>query len=137
MRQRLLAVMLIAGALAGCPSVRYDPLRASRPYPRDLHTTHTVDIQVFRDSTSIELVNATPRSYENFELWINQRYRRRIDSLPAGATIKVSLWRFFDERGETLNAGGLLATDLPTPVYLVEIQEAEDQPLVGLIAIGD
>ena len=137
MGQRMVLGGLLLGLLAGCESVRYDPLLASRGYPRDLHRTETVDIQVFRDGSTIELVNATPKGYRDFDLWINQRYVRRIAVLPAGKTIEVSLWGFFDERGETLNAGGFLTTDLPTPVYLVEIQEVEGKPLVGLIAIGD
>ena len=130
----LVGVSLLTGA---CEGVRYDPAQASRPYPRDLHTTRTIDVQVFREGASIEMVNATPNTYRDFDLWINQRFVRRIDELPAGGTVRLSLWGFFDERGETLNAGGLLTTDIPTPVHLVEIQEREGEELIGLVAIGE
>ena len=121
--------------LAGCHDIRFDPARATQSYPHQLHQANSVNIQVFREDTSIELVNATTRSYTDFRLWINQRYTNRIDSLAAGATVRLSLWDFYDERGESLNAGGLFRSDEPTPVRLVEIQTGDEEPLVGLITI--
>ena len=131
----LAAGLLVAGALAGCHDVRFDPSRATPSYPHHLHQANSVNIQVFREDTSIELVNATTRAFTDFDLWINQRYTNRVASLPAGATLRLSLWDFYDERGESLNAGGLFRSDEPTPVRLVEIQTGDEQPLVGLITI--
>ena len=119
----------------GCHDIRFDPARATPSYPHHLHQANSVNIQVFREDTSIELVNATTHAYTDFDLWINQRYTSRIESLPAGATVRLSLWDFYDERGESLNAGGFFRSDEPTPVRLVEIQTGDDQPLVGLITI--
>ncbi len=133
--RRLTAGLLVAGMSAGCQDIRFDPARATQSYPHHLHQANSVNIQVFREDTSIELVNATTRAYTDFDLWINQRYTSRIESLPAGATVRLSLWDFYDERGESLNAGGLFRSDEPTPVRLVEIQTGDEQPLVGLITI--
>ncbi len=130
-----MAGLLLGGMFVGCHDIRFDPARATRSYPHHLHQANSVNIQVFREDTSIELVNATTRSYTDFNLWINQRYTNRIESLPAGATVRLSLWDFYDERGESLNAGGLFRSDEPTPVRLVEIQTGDEQPLVGLITI--
>ena len=130
-----MAGLLLGGMLAGCQDIRFDQARATPSYPHHLHQANSVNIQVFREDTSIELVNATTRAYTEFDLWINQRYTSRIESLPAGATVRVSLWDFYDERGESLNAGGLFRSDEPTPVRLVEIQTGDEQPLVGLITI--
>ena len=113
----------------------YDPDLATRPYPRDLHTTETVDIQVFRDDQAIELVNATARSYRDCDLWINQRYMRHVDALLAGQTVRLSLWDFYDERGDRFNAGGFFRTVEAERVRLVEIQPRENLPMVGLITI--
>ncbi|MEE9130244.1 MAG: hypothetical protein V3T84_09515 [Phycisphaerales bacterium] len=132
---RLAAWVLLGGLVMGCQDVRYDPARATQSYPHHLHQANSVNIQVFREDTSIELVNSTTRSYAEFDLWINQRYTSRIESLPAGATLRLSLWDFYDERGESLNAGGLFRSDDPTPVRLVEIQTADEEPLIGLITI--
>ena len=133
----LLGMALVAFlAMAGCGSTyRYDPERATRSYPYELHTTQTVDIQVFRDETDIELVNSTGTSYADFDLWINQRYVARVDSLPAGSTRRFSLWDFYDELGESLNAGGFFRTREPDKVRLVEIQLDDSSPMIGLITI--
>ncbi len=130
-----MAGLLLGGLFVGCQDIRFDPARATPSYPHHLHQANSVNIQVFREDTSIELVNATTHAYTDFSLWINQRYTSRIKSLPAGATVRVSLWDFYDERGESLNAGGLFRSDEPTPVRLVEIQTGDEQPLVGLITI--
>ena len=119
----------------GCAAKRYDPALASRPYPYDLHTTETIDIQVFREDTDLVITNTTVQTFRDFDLWINQRWVRHVDALPPGATIRLSLWEFYDERGETPNAGGFFRSKPPTPVRLVEIQPEPDQPTIGLIAI--
>jgi hypothetical protein len=111
------------------------PELATQPYPRDLHTTNVVDMQVFRRGTDIEIVNSTANSYSDFNLWVNQRYVLPMKSLPAGATRRVSLWDFFDEYGERFFAGGLFRAYPATPVRMVEIQSAEGQPMVGLVTI--
>jgi len=138
LRQRIglaaLASTLILFA-SGCEGVRYDPARATRLYPDELHHTNSVNIQVFRHETSIEIINATTRSFSDFDLWINQRYVHRLESLPVGQTVHVSLWEFYDVRGESFNAGGFWRSDEPTSVRLVEIQSSETEPLVGLVTI--
>ena len=134
---KCLGVVVIAIVLCatGCEGVRYDPNRATRQYPDVLHHANSVNIQVFRHDTSIEIINATTQSFSNFDLWINQRYVHRLDSLPVGQTVHVSLWEFYDVRGESFNAGGFLRADEPTAVRLVEIQSSDTEPLVGLVSI--
>lgn len=113
------------------------PELATRPYPTEQHTTNTVDIQCFRRGTNLEIVNATARSYDNFDLWINQRFVHTIAALPAGATVRVSLWDFVDAYGQRFYAGGFFRSYPAEPVRLAEIQIAADQPMVGLIAVRD
>ncbi len=131
-----MAISLLS-TVPGCEQQRFVPESATRPYPRELHTTNVVDIQVFRDGSDIELINSTSMSYQDFDLWVNQRYLKRVESLPAGKRLTISLWDFFDVRGERMNAGGLFRTTEPTPVRMVEIQQATDDALVGLIAIPE
>ncbi len=111
------------------------PELATRPYPYAQHNTSVVDVQCFRRGTELEIVNATPESYEHFSLWINQRYVHEVPSLSAGATIRVSLWNFVDQYGRRFYAGGFFRSYPAEPVRLAEIQTAEDQPLIGLVAI--
>ncbi len=122
---------------AACERIRYDPARATRPYPHQLHRAEAVDIQVFRDGQTIEIINSTARSYSDFDLWINQRYVDHIARLAPGQTIRLSLWDFYDERGEAINAGGFWRTEPPAPVRLVEIQPGPEQPMIGLIMIRE
>lgn len=131
--------MLVAGAAAaltvGCARTTNNPDWATRSYPTSLHRPVTVDMQVFRRDTEIEIVNSTARSYQDFDLWVNQRYVRHVDSLPAGKSIRLSLWEFHDDLGDVFNAGGFFRTYDPTPVRLVEIQPKPDQLLIGLVTI--
>ena len=141
MRARLAIVVGIGSALAvvvtGCGRPLYVPSQASPPYPVQLHQAASADIQVFRDGQSIDVVNSTARSYPAAMVWINQRYVRSVDALPAGQTVRLPLWEFFDERGERFNAGGFWRTEEATPVRLVELQISEDQPMVGLVLVQD
>jgi len=128
----LVSGVLIAG---GCSRTVFQPERATRAYPAHLHNTRTLDIQVFREDTNIRLVNTSPISFRDFDLWLNQRYVRRVESLPAGETVILSLWDFYDDRGEVFNAGGFFASFDPTPLRLTQIQLDEETPLIGLVTI--
>lgn len=94
-------------------------------------------MQVFRSGPDIEIVNATAQSYRDFDLWVNQRFVHHIDALPAGESLTLSLWDFFDERGERFNAGGFFRTMEPTPVRLVQIEQSPESALIGLVAIPE
>ena len=128
-----MSLMLLA--VSGCGRSMYVPSQATRSYSHDLHTIETADIQVFRDEEIIELVNATVHTYRNFDIWINQRYVLQVDQMLAGETIRLSLWNFFDERGDRFNAGGFWATREPERVRLVELQAARNLPMMGLLTI--
>ena len=129
-----IATFLFPGA-AGCMRQTHDPARATRAYPAHLHRAESVDIQVFREGQMLELVNATARSYNDFDLWVNQRFVRHVKALPAGRTVRLSLTSFYDELGEPFRAGGFFRTAEPMPVRLVEIQTGAEEPMIGLITI--
>lgn len=134
-RTVFIPMLLLAAALVSCEHQRYFPELACPPFPEHLHEANAVDIQVFREGTSIELVNATPRRYRDFKLWVNQRYMKRVDQLAPGETLRLSLWEFYDERGELMNAGGFFRTHEPDPVRMVQIQIDDETPLIGLVAV--
>lgn len=106
-----------------------------RPYPYDAAILRTLDVQVFRDGSKIELVNHTTLPLADFDLWLNERFLRRIDSLPPGESVKVSLYEFLDEYQEPFRGGGLWSTKLPDPIIKAEVQSGEG--LVGLIVIPE
>ena len=120
---------------AGCAHTMYDPVRASPAYPQDLHRPTSVGIQVFREGPELEIVNSTANTYRDVAIWINQRFMRPLETRPAGATVRLSLWDFWDVRGDRFAAGGFWRVVEPTPVRLVELQVGEDEPLIGLVTI--
>jgi hypothetical protein len=134
---KVLAVLAaVASAAAGaCQRYPYDPTKATRPYPAQLGQGSLVDIQVIPDigNGNIKLVNATGTTYRDFDLWINQRYVRRVDELGSGRTLELEVESFWDERGEGPFPGGWFRYYQPTPIVLVQIQVAPDKPLVGLV----
>jgi len=133
---RAALLVLAAALLVGCQqSVRVTEGTAPRRYPYDAEILGTIDMQVFRDATEIEIANHTATTWENFDLWLNERYVRHIERLPAGETMRLSLYEFVDEYGEGLEAGGFLSTGRPDPIVKVEIQTADG--LIGLIAIPE
>jgi len=134
---RLALVAIAAGAsAAGCQRYPYDPTKATRAYPSELAQVALVDVQVIPqiDEGTLTLVNATSTSYRDFDLWLNRRYVRRVESLPAGQTITLPVESFWDERGEGPFPGGWFRYYAPTPIVLVQIQTAPDAPFIGLIA---
>lgn len=112
-----------------------DPARATRPYPRELAQESVARVQVIPSGTSIEVVNATARSYRDFDLWLNQRYMVHIDALGAGQTLIIPLVDFWDWRGEGPFEGGIFRYFAPTPIALVQAQMTKETPLIGFIAV--
>ena len=131
----MLVLACASSLLVGCARQLYQPERATRPYPFELHTTQTVDMQVFRDHEHLEIVNTTATTYTDVDVWINQRYVKRVEAIPAGRSVTLSLWDFADQWGGVFNAGGIWRTLEPTPVRLVELQTRPDEPTIGLMAI--
>jgi hypothetical protein len=129
------AALGAAAFLLGCETTRYEPTKATRSYPANLPQERVAEVQVFNDGDAMLIVNATVESWSNFDLWLNQRYMKRIDALAAGQTLRIPLGEFWDVRGEGPFPGGLLRYYPPTPIRLVQIQTAADAPLVGFLAI--
>ena len=132
MLRMLLPVVLLCGA---CHSPDFDPAQAHAAYPYDLHTTDTIPVEVFRDGTTISIVNATAQAWESPTIWINQRFSAAAGPIAAGQTLQLDLNGFRDNIGESFPAGGLFTTRRTMPVRLVELQPAPESHLVGFIAI--
>ena len=132
----ILAAAACAAALgAGCRNYPYDPTKATRPYPVASKQERVADIQVIPDPGNgiITLVNPTAVSYRDFDLWVNRRYVRRVESLAAGESVTLQIDSFWDERGEGPFQGGWFRYYQPTPIVLVQAQVDAKSPLVGFI----
>jgi hypothetical protein len=82
-------------------------------------------------------VNATAQSFENIDVWINQRYMLHVESFSAGSTLVFPSTVFFDMWGETPIPGGFFRTKKPTPLLLVELEIDDTSPLLGLVTIPE
>src|SRR5438477_8499140 len=82
-------------------------------YPADALRAATLNIQVFRRQTEIELTNTTAQVFGPSTLWINGRFSRPIDGLSLGQSLRLPLRDFKDQYGESFRAGGFFATELP------------------------
>ena len=131
----IVLLTVIASSMTACFPSRYFPERATRPYPFELQVERQANVQVRRDSDAIVMVNATAEAFRDFDLWLNQRYMHRIESLEPGETVRVSLDAFVDVWGGGPNPGGAFRWYEPTPIVLAEAQLSEDAPLVAFIAL--
>jgi hypothetical protein len=130
-----LVVALAAISGGGCHQANYRPDLATRAYPWTLHRTQDVPIQCFREGSTVQILNSTPRGYDSVAIWINQRFLLEGVDLPAGESTMIDLWQFRDHLGEQFRAGGIWRTEPPMPVRLIEIQADPESPTVGLITI--
>jgi hypothetical protein len=139
MRRAFLTQLLLsaasAGTLLGCEARRYDPAKATRAYPFGTPQERIADVQVFNDGDAMLIVNPTVESWSEFDLWLNQRYMKRVARLEAGGTLRIPLEEFWDVRGEGPFPGGLLRYYPPTPIRLVQVDRRDGSPLVGFVSI--
>jgi hypothetical protein len=133
MKLHLIAVVL-GLALVGCAGQR--DIEQGTVYPTGLKRGTTLDIQVIRRSTKIELTNTTSRPFAKSTLWLNGRYSKEIDGLAVGQKLTFWLREFKDEYGESFRGGGFFATRRPEMLALAEIQTGDE--MLGLVVVrGD
>lgn len=94
-----------------------------------------IEMQVFRDGGELIIVNASPQSFKDFDLWVNRRYMLHIDQIDVGETRTFWFGDFFDRWGESPIAGGFFRTEAPTPIVLVQLQIGENTPLLGATSV--
>ena len=128
-------LFLACAVVGGCGGRVYDPAMATRSYPQALSQGDTIQAEAYRDGERLVIVNATPRAYADFDVWINQRYMHHVDEIAAGETLHLDITGFFDAWGETPVPGGFFRTEAPTPIVLVQFQLDRTQPLLGLVTV--
>ncbi|MBL9119437.1 MAG: hypothetical protein JNL80_05950 [Phycisphaerae bacterium] len=127
-----LAALAAMGLSSGCQTVRSDPTKATRQYPFWLKQAETLPAQVLPEGESMIIVNTTTRTFENVDIWLNERYLQHVDRIGAGENKTLAMADFWDIRGEGPNPGGLFRYYQPTPIRLVQIQTDATSPLLGL-----
>lgn len=136
MKQTTALIVLLA-FLSACRS--HGPVDYARPYPGRLPQQGNVNIQVVRQTTTVELTNTTARAFGPSTLWLNARYSRPIPELRVGQSLTLSMKEFRDEHGDAFRHGGFFATETPDRLVLAQIETtgAEGEPeLIGLVVVN-
>ncbi len=128
---------------AGCQSGP-DVVSYARTYP-PLAQQGSLDIQVVRRVTKIELTNTTARAFGNSTLWLNGRFSLPIDGFGVGETLTLNLRDFRDEFSDAFRAGGFFASETPDRLVLAQIETPRvgegpegAKELLGLVVVkGD
>ncbi|MEL7473728.1 MAG: hypothetical protein AAGK04_10465 [Planctomycetota bacterium] len=135
----VLLVCVLAVVAVGCQG-RKAAVTYARPYPQ-LEPIETLDVQVIKTETHVELTNTTGRDFGFSNLWINQRFNRPITGFEIGQTLKLPLKEFVDQHSDRFPAGGFFATGPADNVVLAEIETldeaGESSELYGLIVVTD
>lgn len=107
-------------------------------YPEDAPMAEVLDVQLFRDVTTLRFTNTTTRDLPAGTMWLNKRYSAPMPAVASGETIELDLRQFVDEFGDTYKAGGFYAQREPAPVVLaqIEVPTPEGEPaLYGLVVV--
>ncbi len=129
----------LTGLLSGCQLFNEQLTAEPGPvYPEDARMAQVLDVQVFRDVTTLRFTNTTINDLPASTMWLNKRYSAPIPAVASGETIEIDLRQFVDEFGDTYKAGGFFAQREPAPVVLaqIEIPNPEGDPeLYGFVVV--
>ena len=106
----------------------------SLKYPGDKQQfAGDLSMTVVQDRKSIKITNRTVTSFNDVQVWINQRYVTRVTDIPVGKTTSVALKTFINQYGEKYPTPGLFRPDRSFPALLVEIYESDQNKRYRLI----
>ncbi len=118
-----LAMCVITGCMG--TARKADPDLAAElsilPYPKASPVGEDLDIVAIMHWQSLELVNRTPNSRADVQLWLNQQYVARVAQLPVGQSVSVSLDKFVNQHGEEYPSGDILTPDRRVQIILAEL----------------
>jgi len=107
----------------------------ARTFPPALKQSETLNIQVFRRETRIELTNTSARTFSDFTLWLNRRFSRPIKSFAVGQTLDLPLSEFRDEYSEKFRGGGFFAAEAPERLVQAQIETKDAEGKVVLLGL--
>jgi hypothetical protein len=134
----ILLASIAAALLAGCAAER--PIVERPPYPSGAPQGPTLDVQVVRHATTLELTNTTARTFGPSTIWLNRWHAAQIPGLKPGENLRIPLGTFLDRYGEPFHGGGFWATQRPDRLGVAEIQTAGadgHDVMLGLIVVGE
>ena len=141
MMLKVCAMLLIPLLLLGCSAWNVAALEpqevrrlAKLPYPAHVPLGEDLDILVLVDGRKMQLVNRTPRSYRQVQLWLNQQYVGQVGGIAIGTKNYVNLQHFVNRYQELYPAGSFLHPERAFPVVQAEILDPAGPTRHRLIA---
>lgn len=132
MKLTLTALVLCAAFLGGCGGT--PAIVEGDKYPLDIKHGPTLDIQVIRHETEIQMTNTSGRSFGPCRMWLNGRFSHDLKGFGVGQSMTLPLGDFKDQYGEVFKAGGFFATERAEKLALAEIEI--DGQMLGLIVVS-
>ena len=129
-----LAILPVGGCQLFNERLTADP---HSPYPEDAKAGPVLDVQVFRDVTTLKFTNTTTKDFGPSVIWLNKRFSLAIAGFASGDSVELDLREFVDEFGDTYRAGGFFSQREPAPVVLVQVETIDNDQttLYGLVIV--
>jgi hypothetical protein len=130
--------LAFCAVIAGCGAERQIAERDG--YPAGVAQGPTLDIQVVRHATTLEMTNTTARTLGSSTIWLNRWHSKHIDGLSPGQSLTIPLREFLDRYGEPFRGGGFWAIQRPDRLGVVEIQTAGpdgEDTMLGLVVVNE
>ncbi|MBL4699952.1 MAG: hypothetical protein JKX85_01720 [Phycisphaeraceae bacterium] len=106
----------------------------SLKYPKDPDAfAGDLDITVIQNKKTLNLTNHTVQTYNQVQVWVNQRYVVRVPSIAVGQTTTISLKGLMNQYGEKYPTPGIFRPDRSFPALLVELVEPDQNKRYRLI----
>lgn len=126
--------------LSGCRS-EPTPVEWAQSFPEGARQSRSLDVQVFRRTTSLSLTNTSTRTFGPSRVWLNKQFSLPIDGLAVGQTLDLDLRDFLNEHSESFRAGGFFAIDRPKQIAIVQLEtpraDGNGSDLLGLVLVAD
>lgn len=119
-----LGVALLAVTITGCVTAKHRRVaEPSGPYPGDATEGPALDVVVTRERDQIRLVNRTPRTYDDLQLWLNAQYVAPVDRVAIGGDNVMRLPGFINGFGEAYPVGSFLRPERSAKLVLAELYD--------------
>ncbi|MEX0746341.1 MAG: hypothetical protein WD118_12120 [Phycisphaeraceae bacterium] len=128
----MLCLLTVVTLGVGCmPTPFVDTERARQlaalPYPEAQEHGPEVDVLVQRERGRVRLINRSPHSFENVQLWLNQQYVVEVDTIAIGTDNRIALAWFINRYQEPFPTAGLLTPDRAETVSAAELYDPATQ----------
>lgn len=108
---------------------------SSLNYPKASGPEINKDIVVTRDGDRINLVNRTPRTYDNMELWLNRRYVSKVKKIAIGTHNPFDLSTFINLYDQPFPTAQFLAPDKAADLVSAELYNPKTKKKYSLVVL--